>query len=116
MLVLTLVLELLSSLALVRAVTIYGQQPVGQTLTSAAPGAAYTGYLAYNPTVLNPPPLPNPLPPTQFNVALQPSADQVNGLSIPISGSFWGFSIETSVITQVCESTCHSQSSGELED
>ena len=104
MLIPTLVLELLGSLALVRAsVTVYGQQPIGQTQTQSAGSATYTGYQAYNPTVLIPPPLPSPAPPTQFNVGLQQSAAQVSGISIPVNGSFWGFSIETSVITQVCE-------------
>ena len=85
-------------------VTVYSQQPIGQTATGSAAAAAYTGYKAYNPTMLNPPPLPNPLPPTQFGVNLQPAANQVQGLSIPQSGAFFGISIETSVITQVCKS------------
>jgi hypothetical protein len=36
---------------------------------------------------------------------LQPNANGVNGLSIPHTGglSFYGFSIETSVVSQVCQ-------------
>ena len=85
-------------------VTVYSQQPIGQTATDSAAAATYTGYKAYNPTMLIPPALPNPLPPTQFNLNLQPAANAVGGLSIMQSGAFFGLSIETSVITQVCES------------
>ncbi|TCD66253.1 hypothetical protein EIP91_001616 [Steccherinum ochraceum] len=90
-----------------KAVTVYSQQPLRETqvlagtATNSANPAAYTGYKAYDPTTLQPPALPNPLPPTQFGISLQPAANQVTGLSIPQSGSFLGISIETSVITQV---------------
>ncbi|THH33379.1 hypothetical protein EUX98_g814 [Antrodiella citrinella] len=91
------------------SVTVYHQQPIGQSPAAAptgsnsvsAPSASYTGVQAYNPRTLSPPPLPQELPPTQFNINLQPTADQVNGLSIQQSGAFFGFSIETSVVTQV---------------
>lgn len=103
----SLLLYVLTSLAAVRAVTVYSQQPLGQTQsasasTSADP-ASYTGYQAYNPTTLNPPPLPSPLPANQFGIQLQSSAQAVNGLSIPTGGSLFGLSIETSVINQFCK-------------
>lgn len=98
----SLFLYFLSSLAAVRAITVYNQQPLGQTQTSSADGAAYTGYQAYNPATLNAPGLPDPLPATQFGIQLQSSAAAVTGLSIPVSGALFGFSIETSVINQFC--------------
>jgi hypothetical protein len=86
------------------AVTIYSQQPLGDaTATATAPGASYTGLSAYDTTPLNPPPLPNPRPAREFSLTLQPSADLMPGLSIPQKGSFFGFSIEMSVVNQVCE-------------
>ncbi|KIJ18005.1 glycoside hydrolase family 79 protein [Paxillus involutus ATCC 200175] len=81
------------------AVTVYGphvQQPFG-TVTAAS--ASYTGAASYNDVVLTPPPVPSPAPPTSFNVELQTGG--VQGLSIPQQGSFFGFSIEFSVVTQV---------------
>jgi len=101
----TLFFCLISGLATVQAVTVYGQTPLGATTTptSAAPGATYTGLKAYDTTTLTPPALPNPLPATQFAIQLEQAAANVPGLSIQVSGSMFGFSIETSVITQVCE-------------
>jgi hypothetical protein len=85
------------------AITVYYQTPLGLvTATNTASAANYTGAAAYDPTVLTPPALPNPLPANTFTVNLQSSAGAVPGLSIPQSGSFYGFSIEMSVITQVC--------------
>lgn len=113
------VLQLLVTLLTVRAVTVYNQEPIAhvQTLsaqsvaatasgTSAAPLASHTGYKAYDPMTLTPPELPDPRPATQFNVQLQNSASNVQGLSIFQSGAFFGFSIETSVINQVREYLC----------
>jgi hypothetical protein len=88
------------------AVTVYSQQPLGQaTATATVSGVAanYTGSAAYDPTVLNPPPLPDPKPAGQFGLQLQASADAMPGLSIPQKGTFMGFSIEMSVINQVRE-------------
>lgn len=93
------------------AVTLYnptGQGPMNggtetasgsATVTAAA--ANYTGSAAYDPTVLKPPALPNPLPNMTFPIQLY--SDGMDGLSIPIPGSFYGFSIEMSVTNQVCE-------------
>lgn len=86
-----------------QAVTVYNQLPMGQS-TSTAASASYTGAAAYDPTVLTAPAIPNPAPPTQFTLELQSSGDAVQGLSIRQSGSFLGFSIETSVVNQVRES------------
>ncbi|KAH9927381.1 glycoside hydrolase family 79 protein, partial [Amylocystis lapponica] len=95
-------------LSAVRAnITVYNvnQQPFATaTSISTSAGATYTGIGAYDPINLNPPPLPNPLPPTQFGIQLQNSAANVVGLSIPLSGTFYGFSIEMSVATQVTRS------------
>lgn len=88
------------------ALTIYG--PTGQIPTpvisasSASSAASATATLgAYNDIVLNAPPIPSPAPPTQFDVVLQNSAQDVPGISIPHSGDFYGFSIEMSVIDQL---------------
>lgn len=94
------------------AVTVYGQTGVisqvqtdgsSPTATSSASSTFYTGLAAYNTTVLTAPALPNPLPATQFQVQLQGSSQDVNGLSIAQSGAFLGFSIEMSVVTQVSQ-------------
>lgn len=81
------------------SVTVYstGSQAIFSTMTAAA--ANYTGAAAYNPTVLQAPPVPNPAPQTNFNIQLQPGGMQ--GLSIPLPGSFFGFSVEFSVANQV---------------
>jgi hypothetical protein len=85
------------------AVTVYGQLPLAQTNTAYRPSA--TTLAAYNDTALTPPPIPSPAPPRQFTITLQQNANAVTGLSIPHTGglSFFGFSIETSVVSQVCE-------------
>ncbi|KAJ7649955.1 glycoside hydrolase family 79 protein [Roridomyces roridus] len=88
------------------SVTVYGQQRFGDQLkslvsstTSSAAAASYTGSAAYNPTVLNAPPVPNPPPPTKFFQQL--SSAPVPGLSIPQSGNFYGLSVEFSVANQL---------------
>lgn len=89
------------------AVTVYSQKPLGQTETqtetATAAEATWTGLAAYDPLVLNAPALPDPRPATQFGIQLQSAASSVDGLSIPVSGALFGFSIETSVINQVCK-------------
>ena len=94
------------------SVTVYGQTGVisqvqtdgsAPTSTSSANTAFYTGLAAYNTTILTAPALPNPLPATQFQVQLQGSSQDVNGLSIAQNGAFLGFSIEMSVVTQVSQ-------------
>lgn len=89
------------NLALAQAqITVYGQIPLGlESLTPTATPAAY------NNTILVPPPIPSPAPANAFTLSLQQSSTAVNGLSIPhVGGSFWGFSIEMSVISQVRKS------------
>ncbi|KAJ6507834.1 glycoside hydrolase family 79 protein [Mycena vitilis] len=83
------------------SVTVYHQQPFGATASASgsAAAASYTGAAAYDPTILNAPPTPNPAPPTTFFQQL--SSAPVPGLSVPQSGNFFGFSVEFSVINQV---------------
>ena len=97
----------LSFSAIARAsVTVYDQIPLGEstnTKTADGPQASYTGAAAYDPTVLLPPPIPDPPLPTQLSLQLSSDAQNVQGLSITQSGSFYGFSIEMSVVGQVSE-------------
>ncbi|CUA78488.1 Beta-glucuronidase [Rhizoctonia solani] len=77
-------------------ITIYrfDGQGADATTTVSAGAASYTGSAAYDPTVLTP-----PAPPAQFNrdfVVLLKQGDP-EGASIPIPGSYLGFSIELSV-------------------
>ena len=101
---LTMLVPLLLSLIFLQGanagVTVWSQKPLA-TATDEADLARYTGAAAYNPTVLTAPPLPNPPPPNQFFIQLQSTADGVRGLSIPQKASFWGFSIEFSVINEL---------------
>jgi hypothetical protein len=87
------------------AVTVYSQIPLGDsaTATASASAANYTGSAAYDPTILTAPEVPNPGPATQYTIQLQATSSEVQGLSIPQTGHFLGFSIEFSVINQVCE-------------
>ncbi|KAH7338555.1 hypothetical protein B0J17DRAFT_571082 [Rhizoctonia solani] len=78
------------------AITVYraGDQGAYVSTTTSAAAASYTGSAAYDPTVLTPPP-----PPAQFNrdfVVLLRQGDP-EGASIPMPGSYLGFSIELSV-------------------
>lgn len=98
----SLALSLLLSTAGANAqVTIYGQTPLAQTASAAGP--ATTTLAAYNDTELVPPPLPTAHN-RQFKVDVQRDAVNVPNLSIPHrTASFFGFSIEMSVINQVRE-------------
>lgn len=79
-------------------VTIYGQLPLGQVMTNLST----TTPAAYNDTVLVPPPVPNPAINNNFALQLQKDATAQGGLSVPHNGpSFYGFSIEMSVVTQL---------------
>ena len=69
------------------------------TLTGTAAAATYTGSAAYDPTVLQPP--PPPIPPVPSNQFVQLYSGGMNGLSIPHTGAFFGFSIEMSVVNHV---------------
>ena len=82
------------------AVTVYGQEPLGATKT-LQPGSTYTGLPAYDPTTLTPPVI-SPLPSPYF-LQLTNDVTAVGGVSIPMQGTFVGFSIEVSVVNQICE-------------
>ena len=79
-------------------VTVYYEP---QTALTASSSANYTGAAAYNTTTLSPPSPPaSQLLPTQFTIQLNNAVPA--GVSIPQNGSFFGFSIEMSVVNQVC--------------
>lgn len=83
------------------AVTVYGQTPLGATRT-LQPDAKWTGLPAYDPTTLVPPVI-SPLPAPYF-LQLTNDVTAVGGVSIPMKGTFYGFSIEVSVVNQIRES------------
>ncbi len=108
MLPLTSLVLLCSAFSTARAVTVYGQIPLAQTLSATATdssAATATTLAAYDKTELTPPALPSPNPGANaYTLSLEKSAASVQGLSIPhVGGGFWGFSIEMSVVSQVCE-------------
>jgi hypothetical protein len=82
-------------------ITVY-QAPLA---TATLPASAnYTGAAAYDNVQLTAPALPaSGGPATSFQVPIQASASSVSGLSIKQDGSFFGFSVEMSVVTQVSE-------------
>ena len=89
----------------VRAVTVYSQIPFGQsTKTLSAPATNFTPNAVYDPKQLQAPPLPGTLPPTAFTLSLAASNNSMQGLSMPIPGTFYGFSVEMSVSNQIRES------------
>ncbi|KIY63991.1 glycoside hydrolase family 79 protein [Cylindrobasidium torrendii FP15055 ss-10] len=91
---------LLTITAINGEVTIYKQKPlVEPTLTETADAASYTGAAAYDPTVLNPPALPDPPPAMAFSIGLQNGGTM--GASILQPSSFFGFSVEMSVSNQI---------------
>ncbi|KAF8154266.1 glycoside hydrolase family 79 protein [Crassisporium funariophilum] len=91
-------------------ITVYGQIPLGQTMTPTDPNApAATTLAAYNNMRLIPPPVPVPPPARAYTLSLPRDAASMPGLSVPHVGpSFWGFSIEMSVISQVLGRNSHS--------
>jgi len=101
---------LMQALVTFAQITVYYQK--GQQLlasrTLSASSVNYTGTTAYNLTVLNPPAPPNPAITTNFAIQLQNGGTP--GASIQQMGSFFGFSIETSVVDQVCEQFLHFRS------
>ncbi|KAG5351031.1 hypothetical protein C0989_008226 [Termitomyces sp. Mn162] len=92
------------------AVTIYGQTPIAHTFglgvtatataTNGQPPPTQSLLPAYDETILQP-----PLPPDDqaltFTLSLPQSNASVPGISIMQHGSFYGFSIEMSVVTQL---------------
>lgn len=96
------------------AVTVYDQLPLAahtssvtttDTATAATATATgnYTGLKAYDPTTWPAPANPDPAPALSFGFNLLSTAEQVTGLGINTPASFFGLSIEMSVVTQVCE-------------
>lgn len=86
-------------------VTVYGMEgqkhiATGTGTEISEPTATTKPLAAYNTRILTPPPIPDPRPPNQFGIQLAADAVDVNGLSIPQSGAFYGFSVEMSVVTQ----------------
>lgn len=86
-------------------VTVYGQIPLAHatTATAGATRPTVVSSPAYDETILTPPPLPDPRSPRLYTLNLPADGANVNGLSIPQQGSFYGFSIEMSVINQLRE-------------
>lgn len=70
-------------------------------MTTLPPGVPYSGPDAFNPVVLNVPAMPTQFP-TQYDVLVANGAAPA-GASIPLSSSFFGFSIEMSVVDQICQ-------------
>ena len=63
----------------------------------------YTELAAYNNVYMVPPAIPSPPPANQFAIGVPSDAALMNGLSIKQSGTFFGFSIEMSVVNQLRE-------------
>ena len=77
-----------------------GAQAILGTGTGTGAAAQYTGAAAYNPTTLNPPSPPGAQAlPTQFTITALNAVPP--GASILQNGSFFGFSVEMSVVNQV---------------
>lgn len=101
----------LGFLSTARAVTVYGQIPIAQTsaTSQAAPppptpsvvGSAIKN-AAYDTTILNPPAVPQQQG-LNYTINLNPNNASVANLSIMQHGSFYGFSVEMSVVTQISE-------------
>jgi len=87
-------------------ITVYHQHgwqlPIAPTLSATAAGAHYTGLAAFDPTQLEAPvPPEKDAFPTQFEIQFYNAVPP--GASIPQSGCFFGFSVEMSVVNQVCK-------------
>jgi hypothetical protein len=84
---------LFSAISLANALTVYNTNGVTSVQSAASTATpVYYGALAYNPIVLQPPPVPSPAPPTNFAIRLENGGD--TGLSIKHNGAFFGLSIE----------------------
>lgn len=83
------------------SVTIYTQVTFAGGSANTTATSTYTAAAAYDPTSLSAPAVPSPAPATQFPVQLYSGGMQ--GLSIPQTGAFVGFSVELSVADQICE-------------
>ncbi|KAH9943353.1 glycoside hydrolase family 79 protein [Epithele typhae] len=112
---------LLSSSTVLAEVTVYGFagpttiQLGGTTTTTAVPTTSFvtangpppqfTGAAAYNQVYLAPPAVPDTAPANAFSVDVALEAADVPGLSIMLNGTFFGFSIEMSVVNQLIGSS-----------
>lgn len=86
-------------------VTVYHQAPLGSaTISTSTTPATYTAAAAYDPNMLTPPAVPQAFA-TQISVSVPVNTDSII-LGPPLKGSFLGFSIEFSVINQVCKYLC----------
>jgi len=86
------------------ALTTYGQVPLASlTATAAIPTLTPNQSAAYDTTYLTPPTIPQDgtAPATTFNLALAATNASVYNISIMQHGSFYGFSVEMSVISQL---------------
>ncbi|KZP13253.1 glycoside hydrolase family 79 protein [Athelia psychrophila] len=84
------------------SVTVYSQAPFKGSTSTAPVTSASAVPNAYNdPNQLTAPALPSSLPATSFNLQLAANNGSVAALSIPIPGSFYGFSVEMSVSNQI---------------
>ncbi|KAF8900144.1 glycoside hydrolase family 79 protein [Gymnopilus junonius] len=94
-------LVLFSLLPTSNAVTVYYQAGTQAAMAAAAsPTGNYTGPAAYSPVTLAAPAPPGPTAfPTQFSLQLTNAVPQ--NASVAQNGSFFGFSIEMSVVNQV---------------
>ena len=87
----------------IASVTVYyanDQVALHATSTASADASAYTGAAAYDHSNHSQPSTGAQPIPVAFDIQVQ--AGGVTGLSIPLSGSFLGFSVEFSVIAEVC--------------
>jgi hypothetical protein len=92
-------LHLLASTA--NAYELYNDTGTAPTAVQTAADGTYTGLAAYDPLVLDVPPLPlNVTTAFTINVPVDPTASGYN-LSIPQKGNFLGFSIELSVAANI---------------
>ena len=78
--------------------------PTTTFVTTAGP-PSYTGLAAYNPIYYEPPAIPSPAPANQFAIGVPSDQNLLSGISIPLPGTFFGFSIEMSVANQLSESS-----------
>lgn len=93
------------------AVTVYGQIPIAHTAGLDPTATATNGQAlptqsllpAYDETSLQPPPPPDYQALT-FTLSLPSTNGSIPGISIMQHGSFYGFSIEMSVVTQLSKS------------
>lgn len=96
------------------SVTVYGisgieaQEPLTLSASSSASSSDPTNLPAFNSLVLQPPPVPVPAPPTRFVLTVPATTQDAvvdDGLMVSVvqNGSFFGFSIEFSVVDQVSE-------------